>query len=1138
MAEEVGGITYTVDMDTAALTKGADRINAALEKVSRTTGKLDADAGTASTAVKRTGAALQDVTSSANTAGSAVNRFASTLNSVKGSSAKGVADTADSIKDAAKASDDANDPLNKLVDTMADGTSRANGFSFSMSALAQAISAIAFSGAVLGIASMVQKYQEMAERVQMATSSTEEFRLVQERLLNTANGTYRSLQEAQELYITTANSLRAMGYSTAQALDVTDSMSYAFVKNATSADKAKGAIDAFAKSINTGKVAADQWETLTSAIPTVIDAIAQSSGKTGAEIRKLGAEGKLTAAQLTEGLRKALDSTAEAAAKMSNNLIDAGVRSKTAITAFFVSVENQTGVLDKLTAAIIMAADDLLTFSSNSEGVAATITAASSAAAILATVIAGRLVGSVAGYASTQAVLLTNTIRQVAADQAAAQSGLLVARTNAAIATSALAAARAAEAAAVGFGHHATAVAALAVAEANALAATGALNAALATSASTATYASVAMRGLQTVMGFLGGPVGVILIAAAALYYFAKAARDTKVDVDQLNKSLDGMTFNQLAATANDLGDDVVKLNKQLSNSFSELRTMTARPWESQDEFLKRQTKVKAEIDATNKSLADRREALLKVEAAQRKQAQSQANGSKPENVTPKLPEDADAKKSIKDLQDQEELLKVIGVERAKLAAIQKLGDNASPAQREEAEKLATSIYNLQEAEKSRNAAAKKGNSEAESEQKKNLKTIQDLENALAALNVSARDASIQKAAENLGKLATPEQVARAKELAAAAFDATQAKAAATAISNLNEQILQAGTSARELAQRQAEVALGQYATPDQIAQVRQLAGALYDVQQRQTLLSSLKTDVPMVGEQANYDEQLARHKAYREAELITDQTYLDLRQQAEAAHEANLTKLQEERFRQQSKGNELLMASLDQVQTAGTNAFVGLVTGATTGQEAVQALASSIINEAVGAVVAYGVAQLKSFIIGQSAGAAAAGASIAEAGGVAAAWAPAAAASSVATLGGAAGVGLSALAGIVPAALSLFGGGRQYGGPVDTSKMYRVNEGGAPEIFNAAGGKQYMMPNTRGEVVSNKDASGAGGGGAGNAPIVNVNNYTGQQASATARYSEADKRFIIDVVAGDIGKGGKTGKVVNRTTGTRRAGS
>lgn len=115
------------------------------------------------------------------------------------------------------------------------------------------------------------------------------------------------------------------------------------------------------------------------------------------------------------------------------------------------------------------------------------------------------------------------------------------------------------------------------------------------------------------------------------------------------------------------------------------------------------------------------------------------------------------------------------------------------------------------------------------------------------------------------------------------------------------------------------------------------------------------------------------------------------------------------------------------------------------------------------------------------------------------------------------------------------FGGGRQYGGAVAGNKMYRVNEGGAPEIFNAAGGKQYLMPNSRGEVVSNKDAT--AGGGTGAAPVVNIYEAA-PGTSVSSSFSEADRRWVIDVINGDMNSGGKTGQTANRITGTRRSGT
>ena len=60
------------------------------------------------------------------------------------------------------------------------------------------------------------------------------------------------------------------------------------------------------------------------------------------------------------------------------------------------------------------------------------------------------------------------------------------------------------------------------------------------------------------------------------------------------------------------------------------------------------------------------------------------------------------------------------------------------------------------------------------------------------------------------------------------------------------------------------------------------------------------------------------------------------------------------------------------------------------------------------------------------------------------------------------------------------YGGGREHGGPVNANSMYRVGEGGKPEIFKASNGSQYMIPGDRGKVISNSDLGGAGSDGGG----------------------------------------------------------
>lgn len=110
------------------------------------------------------------------------------------------------------------DMTNDLQSNFDDTDESADNLNTTLSKLAATLKLIFAAGALREMAKMVQSYQEMVERVQMATSSQAEFESVQRRLLNTANGTYRSLAEAQELYIRSADGLRSMGYSTEQAI--------------------------------------------------------------------------------------------------------------------------------------------------------------------------------------------------------------------------------------------------------------------------------------------------------------------------------------------------------------------------------------------------------------------------------------------------------------------------------------------------------------------------------------------------------------------------------------------------------------------------------------------------------------------------------------------------------------------------------------------------------------------------------------------------------------------------------------------------------------------------------------------------------------------------------------------------------
>lgn len=117
------------------------------------------------------------------------------------------------------------------------------------------------------------------------------------------------------------------------------------------------------------------------------------------------------------------------------------------------------------------------------------------------------------------------------------------------------------------------------------------------------------------------------------------------------------------------------------------------------------------------------------------------------------------------------------------------------------------------------------------------------------------------------------------------------------------------------------------------------------------------------------------------------------------------------------------------------------------------------------------------------------------------------------------------------------YGGGRENGGPVSASSMYRVGEGGKPEIFKASNGSQYMIPGDNGRVISNRDIG--GGGGAFNySPVIQVNGDPTEQTlamleAAVKRGAQQGYAMAVSDVAS--GKGKLSNALTNNFNTTQR---
>lgn len=310
------------------------------------------------------------------------------------------------------------EPMKKAGDTAQRETKRIESSVSSASKAIAGLGAAALAGLTVGsVINMADEYTQMAARIRNATADTAEYDMVQKRLLETANGTYRSLSEAQEVYLSLAGGMKSLGKTTEETLNVADSLSYAFVANAARADQAQSAMDALNKSMAKGKIDADAWISIVSAADNIIADMAKVTGKAEAEIRQLGATGKIALSDLLTTLEATKDANQALADNMENSLADGLQKVRNSFSAFVGEINVTYGVTSKMAGALSILADNLQT-----------VTAAGG---VMAAYVAGTYIpvvvkSTVAGYQKSRQLIEQTAVQYAAvnAERAAAAAHL------------------------------------------------------------------------------------------------------------------------------------------------------------------------------------------------------------------------------------------------------------------------------------------------------------------------------------------------------------------------------------------------------------------------------------------------------------------------------------------------------------------------------------------------------------------------------------------------------------------------------------------------------------------------------------------------------------------------------------------
>ncbi|ENX5419298.1 tape measure protein [Proteus mirabilis] len=1088
--------------------------------------------------------------------------------------------------------------LNRMGSSFNRTSQSVNNTERSMLSLSKVAASLAGYLSASMVASYSEAWTELNNKLSNSVRASESLIDVTQRVFDISQATRSSLDATATLYARLERGTREYNTSAADLAKLTSIINQGFIVSGATAQEAENAIIQLSQGIASGVLRGEEFNSVAEQGSRLMVALADSMGVGIGQLRKMAAEGKLTTDVVVKGLLSQGDAIGKEFAKTTRTMSQAFQEASSNLTKFLGENTTITSTISAFSDAVIIVSKNLDELSSALTVIAAVV--GSRYIAALAMAAKSKIQMAIASRESSIAELQSakaseyaanTSVRKAQADLASARSAVALAQAEYNVAKGTLAEATALD--------NLIAKKSLASKAAITLAqATQVQTAAMTRTAAAARAASISLGLANKALGLVGGPMGALMLAGAAMYYFyqkteqaKQEARDFADRIDQLTVKLKELSYQEIARDAQDARDkqellrlemkeqekqlsalraqlelqktalkdqpelidknttrilrEITKLEGDLSTNRKRLELTTKYLTDAQDEYNR---KAKEAIDLSVKSAT-----TLDIEKSALGRLTTQireATGAKEEFslVRPKLNFGGEeGEKLKKQMEERLALSKLEGAERAKLKAMYDAKDAGitDPDAIRHLQDLAAQEYeNTQEKKegiktaKDAASAALKEATEAEKLKQK----ISDVANATKVAELEtkglAREAAILESVQKLGSKATKAQIAEITELAGKEFDLKQkiqdrkdafsqnpeAKANQEyklSLEQLERQLQSNLVTEEDYHRRRLELA-SEYS--------KKIAEA--NANKTVSPQDNLKAQVDPVQQLKNeHERKLALIKEYENQKVLTQQQSLELMNAANTQYEQDRLNAQWEIWRNQSQANQFLADGLDALGQRSTNVLTGLLTGTQSLNDAFRNVALTIVDQAVGALVQMGMQQVKNMVTESAMRKASNAQAIADAtttgAAITNAMAPAAATTSIATMGSAATWGMAAMATAIPAMIAL-AGARKNGGPVNAGSMYRVGEGGKPEIFKASNGSQYMIPGDNGRVISNRQM-GKGGNGVSMGDMhftFQVQAPNGITQKEARQIQQMVKGTVYDVLGNEMRSGGALEKV------------
>lgn len=905
------------------------------------------------------------------------------------------------------------------------------------------------------------------------------------RVFDITQKTRSSLDATATLYARLERGTREYNTSAEDLAKLTTIINQGFVVSGATAQEAENAIIQLSQGIASGVLRGEEFNSVSEQGSRLMVALADSLGVGIGQLRAMAAEGKLTTDVVVNGLLSQGDEIGKEFANTVTTISQAMQTAGNNITKFFGENSTVKSFVSTFNSSVV-------SVSENIEGLSAVLAAA-------AVLMGGRYAGALALATAEKVKKAIASRDEAIADTQAAQAAAN--KANADLRASAIAKERALDevrlaqmmkATAFDAANLAAAEARLSTARIEAATLTDNYNRALAANTiaqdaatAAANRSAISIRSLGArALGLIGGPVGFATIAATAIFYFSQKAKEARDDanrladsVNELGAKFQNMSHVELAATIGKLSSNLPELSDAVSDAKKAFDKATASVQFHQREIEKYGTNTtrgrqaaealggaqdrlaiatgdldnatrrysqtlsainigRATLNGTMRQGIDllRRDGQeAGIAAGMMKQfgemtnfaakAKQNFNSSslkveRPKNIQEYLDKQLEQIELQSEFNDKK---------RAQLKAEQEIRNlGGTDADINLARERAGVEFDAEQAiakrrkeQKQAEQQDKRSASAAESDAQKLQKLKEASELTADSTDQLSRAKAILNAQNSLSKRATPEMIKQAGDYAAKIWDNANALKAQAAAEKLKAEAEQAGRFSNQ-EKAAADVAVNPYTgeATNPIAQV--------ELEERQKLAAVAKyQSIGAMTEKEAQDTRTAivKQAAYARMQIVKD----------EARNQVDSMNMMLGGFQSGFEGLANIIAKGAGESSAAYRALFAVSKGFAIAQAGLN-LQLAISNAMASGPFPWNLANM---------------ASVAAAGG-----------QLVSAIGGAS-----------------YAGAREHGGPVSASSMYRVGEGGKPEIFKASNGSQYMIPGDNGRVISNRDMQGGGSG-------------------------------------------------------------